>query len=1478
MMHTRRKDRTIRRGRFVLAAFLLLAGRLWAGPQALDDQFYTQSGQNTLLDVGANDQHNTGRALIYYAAEAFDQTDGASCGSLINNGDGSYIFIPLAGYDGTCEFTYTVSDGSSQAQARAQIIVGSDPGGSGDPARVWVSASDKWHTNVKQDPAIDLNSYHLVWDPNSGDVAELLGQVTGFLADGHGKPVIVSSDGAGGVPTFVGGVFTPAPGIWADLIRQIQDEIAEYAPGTRHFEHFDPFFNSTNSITGFIRPGLQWDPGTINRLNQLGSMATELAPEKEVEIQGDRILYDGNPVTLMGFSLYGMLSTSRHDIEYYLDKLAFHGINFTREWCLEQWTALAVGTENGGYDDNGDPGYLSGLTPFAGKRPLNVPVGASVPNGDLYDLNNWNQEYFDRMAFFVSEAWKRGIVVQITLFDRAGLINRNSPGRFKHSPYKDSNNRSHDILAITQGSDYPQDFTGMDGTEIGAINSAFIAKVVETLRPYKNVIYEVLNEPNNQFPADPQVNLEWHRWVANQVRSAYGDPGGGGGGPLEVGPTLPALVNAVPGQNLSFSVSVQGGSGAYRYQWFKDGQALAGAPDAAVLNLVSVTLDDAGSYACLVDDGSESLMSQAAVLSVSYTDLTITDPQNQTVDEGGTAVFSVDAGGGSGSYGYEWFYRENTSVAYMKLSNGSGIGGATSNRLTVNTAVRPDSEGFYVCRLTDTVSQERILSGIASLTIRVGVEPTLVQIDLGSNDVETGIALTPGSVNQSLAEVKNGVDSRRILHENPNHNPNLFFMVDDVWQQGKSALTITVDYFDDNDNGNIRLYFNAQGGNVYHGQSAAYQRDGRWKTFSWDISNADFQNGLSQGADFRFTRGTAGAYGRMWIDRVQVTTMRLGYPQPWNPNAIEGSNISFNVAVSGQVGGLSYQWYKNEALIPGATGAQLTLTNINAGHAGGYQCLVTDSIGARVMSRKTQLSVQPAGDPLEVSGPADLAAVETETAQFTVSAQGGNGGYQYLWQTAPNAGGPWTNVFGSPEGPVFVNGDRLSFDPLALEHDGFYRCRVSDGENTVYSRAARLTVLPFNRITINLGGNSNGDGDIADRLYHQQVPTNGNTEIVYYRTRWCRTFVDPPANGGSDTYFYFKVDDNWGLNGNRPVVSLTVTYLDTGTANEMVLYYNAENGNNNKAHPIRVPFTGSNNWKSHTWQINDASFFNGLAYGSDFRLYRASGTLYIDEVTIEGEYVPVEAGAVAPVDPVRNLGQSVTFQVNPKRGRAPYQYQWYKNGSPINGASGQSITLSNLTVSDAGSYDCVVTDDREDQATAVASTLTVNNSTGVDIDLGTVNAENGIQIISPSTGTSTYANAANTAAATFGGVNCRKNLDPTGADDGKPDRYMMFRVDDVWAQGRTNVTLTVDYFDTGAAGRIYLHVYTQQGTLYQLPQYIELQGGSEPNGVWRSHTWNLSNIQFDGPGGAYGVDFLLERNLNGNQARHYLVIDRISLE
>ncbi len=91
-------------------------------------------------------------------------------------------------------------------------------------------------------------------------------------------------------------------------------------------------------------------------------------------------------------------------------------------------------------------------------------------------------------------------------------------------------------------------------------------------------------------------------------------------------------------------------------------------------------------------------------------------------------------------------------------------------------------------------------------------------------------------------------------------------------------------------------------------------------------------------------------------------------------------------------------------------------------------------------------------------------------------------------------------------------------------------------------------------------------------------------------------------------------------------------------------------------------------------------------------------------ITVTTSTVPATITA-QPTDVTVNAGQSATLTVA-AYGSAPLAYQWQKNATAISGATASTLSLSNVTASDGGSYTVVVSNPAA-AVTSTAATLAV---------------------------------------------------------------------------------------------------------------------------------------------------------------------------
>jgi hypothetical protein len=128
--------------------------------------------------------------------------------------------------------------------------------------------------------------------------------------------------------------------------------------------------------------------------------------------------------------------------------------------------------------------------------------------------------------------------------------------------------------------------------------------------------------------------------------------------------------------------------------------------------------------------------------------------------------------------------------------------------------------------------------------------------------------------------------------------------------------------------------------------------------------------------------------------------------QPTNVVAVQGDNVNFSVAVSGQAP-FSYQWQLNGTNIPGANSQTLALSSVTVSNAGSYQVLVSDPMQA-LTSQPATLSVYTSTVPtLSISSSNSVVAVTLAgVPTFTYAIQTSTNLMD--WQPAQTNSAPFT--------------------------------------------------------------------------------------------------------------------------------------------------------------------------------------------------------------------------------------------------------------------------------------------------------------------------------------------------------------------------------------------------------------------------------------------------------------------------------------
>lgn len=204
-------------------------------------------------------------------------------------------------------------------------------------------------------------------------------------------------------------------------------------------------------------------------------------------------VFNGQPTILItSAEHYGAVINEDFNYVPYLDKLQAYGLNYTRIYPGVLFEPMGK--------------FLPGNT--LGPRPRSVilPWARSDQPGYLlcgnkFDLDKWDPAYFKRLRDFIIQAGKRGIVVEVCLF------NSQYSDTWPHCPLYYENN----IQGV--GKCGFKDAQTMKYPDLVRRQDDYVRKIVQEVNPYDNVILEICDEPALFTPLS-----EAGPWVAHFVK------------------------------------------------------------------------------------------------------------------------------------------------------------------------------------------------------------------------------------------------------------------------------------------------------------------------------------------------------------------------------------------------------------------------------------------------------------------------------------------------------------------------------------------------------------------------------------------------------------------------------------------------------------------------------------------------------------------------------------------------------------------------------------------------------------------------------------------------------------------------------------------------------------------------------------------------------------------------------------------------
>ena len=273
---------------------------------------------------------------------------------------------------------------------------------------------------------------------------------------------------------------------------------------------------------------------------------------------------------------------------------------------------------------------------------------------------------------------------------------------------------------------------GTNGTANGAFDLIASATVTLPLNLWNDVSAENFDASGNFVLTNP---------IAPSAPQLFYRVRVGSGTPPPVAPnitTSPTNLSLLAGQTAQFNVAATG-TAPLTYRWFFNTNTLVGS--GATLTLNNIQTNNAGAYFAIVTNVAGAATSSVATLTVSNILLPagiVTQPQNQGVPAGQTAVFNVVASGTPPLF-YQWFFNTNTPLnnqtnASLTIANASNVNAGAYSVIVSNTYGTTNSAFASLTIDTNTLdfsaigfcnNGATITGGAAGPTVYVGSEAEL---------------------------------------------------------------------------------------------------------------------------------------------------------------------------------------------------------------------------------------------------------------------------------------------------------------------------------------------------------------------------------------------------------------------------------------------------------------------------------------------------------------------------------------------------------------------------------------------------------------------------------------------------------------------------------------------------------------------------------------------------------------------------------
>lgn len=440
-----------------------------------------------------------------------------------------------------------------------------------------------------------------------------------------------------------------------------------------------------------------------------------------------------------------------------------------------------------------------------------------------------------------------------------------------------------------------------------------------------------------------------------------------------------------------------------------------------------------------------------------------------------------------------------------------------------------------------------------------------------------------------------------------------------------------------------------------------------------------------------YTVTATNSFGSASSSPLVVTVVNPTQPQILSSQGFYASRVLYPtgtlaMAISATGGGLKYQWYRNGTAISGATATAYNVASVSAANAGTYTVVVTNSVGSAT------------------NGPAGITVATVTPGSYEAAIVAS--GPQAWWRLDEPAGA--TNMF----------------DAVG-RHDGVY---------TNINGSGPLATLG---VTGALVGNTNtaisfdGSGGLGLAPFSALLNPGKFTVEAWVKTANLTQLGVPVTCSDTDGFGWAWLANAGNWNGYSPDGNTVAPLEDedygaaiaSGIWTYLVLSYDETTIISGTAYPFRYWVNGAN--PGFVWQGDAPTsyapfliggtdpgvianrFFNGQVDEVALYARQLTGAEITNHMVARGVELIVPTFTSQPLPQTVSVGNSVSFNATAVGSPTTIAYQWFKDGSPVTGATTNTLTIPSAAISDAGLYSLRATNQAGTNFSAAATLAVV---------------------------------------------------------------------------------------------------------------------------------------------------------------------------